>query len=144
MSQHSKHLLGCLPDRPRSSALSLTPRTLQVSAHWEEARVTVQTAPKPPMLFDYYGFPDQCYQYRYDAPGAPQLARKATELLRAAGVPTAEDDQRGLDHGAFVPLMLMFPHAQLPVFQVREPQVVPATACSTATYAPNCILKKRS
>lgn len=94
------------PQRP--SAL------LVVSAHWEQREATVTSAPDPDLLFDYYGFPPQTYELTWPVPGDPALARRVTELLSEGGVPAATDDQRGLDHGVFVPLKLSFPEADIP------------------------------
>ncbi|RMG13060.1 MAG: dioxygenase [Deltaproteobacteria bacterium] len=91
---------------------------LVVSAHWEAPVVTVQSSPRPPLLYDYYGFPPHTYALRWPAPGAPELARRARMLLRAAGIESAEDPERGFDHGVFVPLKVAFPDAHLPTFQV--------------------------
>ena len=91
---------------------------LVVSAHWEERVPTVMTAPKPPLLFDYYGFPDATYQLSWPAPGAPAVASRVRELLAAAGFESAEDNQRGFDHGTFVPLMLTYPKADIPTIQL--------------------------
>jgi aromatic ring-opening dioxygenase catalytic subunit (LigB family) len=70
------------------------------------------------MLFDYYGFPEETYRLRFDAPGSPALAARVRELLSAAGFPTAEDAERGYDHGVFVPLKLATPDADIPVVQL--------------------------
>jgi 4,5-DOPA dioxygenase extradiol len=67
------------------------------------------------MLYDYYGFPDEAYQLKYPAPGSPELASHVVSLLRKAGFKTAEDRDRGFDHGVFVPLMLLYPEADIPV-----------------------------
>lgn len=91
---------------------------LVVSAHWEEAVPTVSTSPKPPMLYDYYGFPPESYRIQWPAPGSPQLAARVRELLGKAGVQTKEDAQRGFDHGTFVPLKLTYPDADVPVVQL--------------------------
>jgi aromatic ring-opening dioxygenase catalytic subunit (LigB family) len=89
-----------------------------VSAHWEESTVTVQTSPKPGMLFDYHGFPAHTYELSFPAPGHPALARKVAAALGGVGIKTREDAKRGFDHGVFVPLLLAFPEASVPVFQV--------------------------
>lgn len=91
---------------------------LVISAHWEEAVPTVMTAKQPPMLYDYYGFPPESYRITWPAPGDPQLAARVQELLRGAGFQTAEDAQRGYDHGTFVPLKLTYPDADIPVVQL--------------------------
>ncbi len=91
---------------------------LLVSAHWEEDVATIQSGLKPDLFFDYYGFPEKTYSYEYNAPGAPQLARKTAGLLADNGISSAMDDQRGFDHGMFVPLMLMYPEAGIPCLQL--------------------------
>jgi aromatic ring-opening dioxygenase catalytic subunit (LigB family) len=103
-------LVAGLPERPKA--------ILVVSGHWEEPVFTVGSSPKPAMLFDYYGFPEETYRLRFDAPGSPALAHRVRELLGAAGFPTAEDAGRGYDHGVFVPLLLSTPQADIPVVQL--------------------------
>jgi aromatic ring-opening dioxygenase catalytic subunit (LigB family) len=88
---------------------------LVVSAHWEAAEVTVGDAAHPQLLFDYYGFPRHTYELKYPAPGAPELARRIVQRLRAAGIGAATDARRGIDHGVFIPLLLAFPEARIPV-----------------------------
>ena len=96
-----------------------TPKALLVvSAHWEEKLPTVSTSPHPPMLYDYYGFPPESYRISWPAPGDPALAARVRERLGAAGIQTAEDPERGYDHGTFVPLKLVYPDADLPVVQL--------------------------
>jgi 4,5-DOPA dioxygenase extradiol len=89
-----------------------------VSAHWEADHPTLGTAARPETLHDFRGFPQQLYQIRYPAPGAVETAARAQGLLAAAGMHTAADSRRGLDHGAWVPLMLMYPEADVPVTQL--------------------------
>src|SRR5438309_4412729 len=91
---------------------------LVVSAHWEEDEPTVMTSPHPPMLYDYSGFPPESYRITWPAPGNPTLAKRTEELLNAAGFETAEDPERGYDHGTFVPLKLTYPDADVPVVQL--------------------------
>lgn len=91
---------------------------LVVSAHWEEKRPTVMTHPKPPLLFDYYGFPPESYTLQWPAPGHPQVAERTRQLLEAAGFATASDAQRGFDHGTFIPLKLTYPEASIPTVQL--------------------------
>lgn len=88
---------------------------LSVSGHWEEPHFTVATSGRPPMVYDYYGFPDHTYQVQYPAPGSPALAKRVKELLSASGVDVREDAERGFDHGTFVPLAVMYPEARIPV-----------------------------
>jgi aromatic ring-opening dioxygenase catalytic subunit (LigB family) len=91
---------------------------LVISAHWEESLPTVMTAERPPMLYDYYGFPPESYQITWPAPGHPQIASRVRELLDAAGFKTGADVSRGFDHGTFVPLKLAYPEAQMPTVQL--------------------------
>jgi aromatic ring-opening dioxygenase catalytic subunit (LigB family) len=105
-----KGVVAGLPERPKA--------ILVVSGHWEEPVFTVGSSPAPPMLFDYYGFPEETYRLRFDAPGSPALAKRVRELLGAAGLPTADDPARGYDHGVFVPLKLVTPEADIPVVQL--------------------------
>jgi aromatic ring-opening dioxygenase catalytic subunit (LigB family) len=96
-----------------------TPRALLViSAHWEEARPTVMSGKQPPLLFDYYGFPEESYQLTWPAPGEPALAKRVRDLLGAAGIESAENTERGYDHGTFVPLKLTYPDAEIPTVQL--------------------------
>ncbi len=91
---------------------------LVVSAHWEEAVPTLMTAASPPMLYDYYGFPEASYHLTWPAPGAPWLAPRVRALLEDAGFATAEDATRGYDHGTFVPLKVTWPEPTIPVLQL--------------------------
>jgi aromatic ring-opening dioxygenase catalytic subunit (LigB family) len=91
---------------------------LVVSAHWEEADPTVMTSPRPPMLYDYFGFPPESYHITWPAPGDPQLAGRVRVLLEAAGFRTAADAARGFDHGTFIPLKLAYPDADVPAIQL--------------------------
>lgn len=91
---------------------------LVISAHWEERVPTVSTSARPPMLYDYYGFPPASYEIQWPAPGDPKLASRVRELLGAAGFQTAEDPTRGYDHGTFVPLKLTYPGADVPTVQL--------------------------
>jgi len=88
------------------------------SAHWEEDEVSITAAANPPLLFDYSGFPPEAYQYSYPAPGHPELAGRVQQLLLEAAIPARLDRQRGFDHGLFVPLLLMYPAADIPCIQV--------------------------
>lgn len=91
---------------------------LVVSAHWEADVPTVMTSPAPPLLFDYYGFPPASYELTWPAPGSPALAARVRALLGGAGIESAEDPQRGFDHGTFIPLKVTYPEAELPTVQL--------------------------
>ncbi|MEZ5311943.1 MAG: class III extradiol ring-cleavage dioxygenase [Microthrixaceae bacterium] len=96
--------------------LGATPRALLVvSGHWEESEFTVQTNPKPPMLYDYGGFPEFTYHIEYPAPGSPEVAQRVVELLSAADIAVATDDSRGFDHGVFAPMFVSYPEANVPI-----------------------------
>jgi 4,5-DOPA dioxygenase extradiol len=100
---------------------------LVISAHWETLVPTLSRSEKPETIHDFSGFPEELYRMQYPAPGAPQLADTAAELLRQAGIPVQLADARGLDHGAWVPLSIMFPQADIPVTQLSmQPEQTPA------------------
>jgi aromatic ring-opening dioxygenase catalytic subunit (LigB family) len=89
-----------------------------VSGHWLGPEFTVSSTPHPDLIYDYHGFPEHTYALRYPAPGQPELAARIVELLREHQLPAGENPTRGLDHGAFIPLKLMFPDADIPVVQL--------------------------
>jgi aromatic ring-opening dioxygenase catalytic subunit (LigB family) len=91
---------------------------LVISAHWEEPEFTVTTSSNTSLLFDYYGFPEHTYRLRYAAPGSPGLAHDVRGLLTRAGIVSKEDAARGLDHGVFIPFLLIYPDADIPVVQL--------------------------
>jgi 4,5-DOPA dioxygenase extradiol len=91
---------------------------LVASAHWETDRLAVSIAERPETIHDFCGFPPALYESRYAAPGAPDAARRAAELVEGAGMTAVLDAGRGLDHGAWVPLQLMYPEADVPVAQI--------------------------
>lgn len=94
---------------------------LVVSAHWQSRGVRVMSSSAPETIHDFGGFPPELYRLEYPSPGAPRIAHTAARLLAAEGFPVVEDAERGLDHGAWVPLMHLFPDAKMPVFQVSMP-----------------------
>jgi aromatic ring-opening dioxygenase catalytic subunit (LigB family) len=110
LAEHLRGLDRSLGVRPKA--------VLVISGHWEAERPTVNVSPNPPLLFDYYGFPDHTYRLTYPAPGSPELARRVEALLQGAGIAAGEDDERGFDHGVFIPFMLMYPDADVPVVQL--------------------------
>jgi aromatic ring-opening dioxygenase catalytic subunit (LigB family) len=89
-----------------------------VSAHWEAAMATITSATMPPLIYDYYGFPEESYQIQYPCPGEPQLANDIHEVLTDAGIDAKLDGTRGFDHGLFVPLKIMYPDADIPCVQL--------------------------
>jgi 4,5-DOPA dioxygenase extradiol len=99
---------------------------LMVSAHWDARPVTLGATDAVPLVYDFYGFPDRYYQTKYPAPGAPLLAARVSALLGEKTIPFARDAKRGLDHGAYVPLLAMYPAADVPVLQVSLPGLDPA------------------
>jgi 4,5-DOPA dioxygenase extradiol len=91
---------------------------LVASAHWETAEPRVTASAAPPTIHDFGGFPDALHRMVYPAPGDPALATRVVALLREAGFAAATDPARGLDHGAWVPLSLLYPAADIPVLQL--------------------------
>lgn len=109
-------LAGLGADLPRPRAV------LVVSAHhdaaFEGGRTTVTASPAPPTIHDFGGFPDELFAMRYPAPGDPALAERVVALMAGHGLTVAADPERGLDHGAWVPLSLIYPAADIPVVQL--------------------------
>lgn len=91
---------------------------LMVSAHWETRLPIVSGSAQPETIHDFGGFPAELYALRYPAPGAPDLAQRIGQQLTEAGIATAIDADRGLDHGAWVPLRVLFPSTDVPVLQL--------------------------
>jgi len=110
MADFLKGLSSTLPRKPKGIVM--------VSAHWLESKVSVTSGQNPALIYDYYGFPPHTYQLKYPAPGSPALAQEIVGLLDVAGIPSKLDPVRGFDHGMFIPMMLMFPDADIPVVQV--------------------------
>jgi aromatic ring-opening dioxygenase catalytic subunit (LigB family) len=96
-----------LPEKPKA--------VLVITGHWEADAFTVSTSAHPPMVYDYYGFPEHTYHLKYPAPGRPKLAAEVKALLARAGLDCREDPNQGFDHGTFVPLGLMYPNADMPI-----------------------------
>jgi aromatic ring-opening dioxygenase catalytic subunit (LigB family) len=110
MASFLRGLPGTLPHRPKA--------IIVVSGHWETDGFAFTGAARPPLIYDYHGFPPETYALRYDVPGAPNLARRAADLLRAAGIAGRVDEARGLDHGVFVPMKVAFPEADIPMIEM--------------------------
>ncbi|MDX1456227.1 MAG: class III extradiol ring-cleavage dioxygenase [Marinobacter sp.] len=111
--QGMKDFLEAIPGR-----LGQPEAIVVISAHWETETVTVTTGAQPELIYDYYGFPEESYRITYPAPGHPALANDILQCLADAGIPAQGDDQRGFDHGLFIPLKMMYPQANVPCVQV--------------------------
>lgn len=108
------------------SRLTRPKAILVVSAHWETDRPAVSAAAWNETIHDFYGFPRALYDLRYSAPGSPQLADEIAACLRGAGLACEIDGKRGLDHGAWVPLSLIYPGADIPVVELSvQPRLGP-------------------
>ena len=121
---HGSPMLA-LEDEPTTRFLHRLPATLPkpsaiavASAHWETDQPTVTSAPHPKTIHDFYGFPKELYELRYTVPGDPQLAARLQNLLMDAGIASGLDAKRGLDHGVWDPLLLMYPQADIPVVEL--------------------------
>ncbi|NHN88034.1 DODA-type extradiol aromatic ring-opening family dioxygenase [Acetobacter conturbans] len=110
MGAYLRGIFETLPRRP--SAI------LVMSGHWETRIPTVTTAETPALLYDYYGFPKHTYELKYPAPGSPALAARVRALLTVAGIESGEDHARGFDHGIFIPFLLAFPDADIPIVEL--------------------------
>jgi len=109
-----------------AAALPRPRAVLMVSAHWTQAPLTLGAIESGvPLIYDFYGFPDKYYQARYPAPPAPELAERVAELAGGERA-VAHEPSRGLDHGAYVPLVAMYPDADVPVLQLSLPTLDPA------------------
>jgi len=112
-SQFAKTVLGFsnisknLPEQPIA--------ILMISGHWQETEFRVSSAELPKMEYDYSGFPEHTYHISYPAPGSPHLAQRIINLLEKANIPCSADPDRGFDHGIFVPMVIMYPQAQIPI-----------------------------
>jgi len=110
-------LAAALADIPRQ--VGRTPKAvLMISAHWEGDVFLVQGAARPTMIYDYGGFPEHTYHIHYDAPGSPDVAARASQLISAAGLPARIDPARGFDHGTFSAMAAVYPKADVPIVQV--------------------------
>lgn len=134
---HGAPMLLDMPDwvgelKAWADALPRPTAVLMVSAHWEERPVTLGATTTVPLIYDFYGFPEKYYRQQYPAPGAPKLAERVRQLVGATQK-VQDDPQRGLDHGAYVPLVAMYPKADVPVLQVSLPTMDPKTLLDLGT-----------
>jgi 4,5-DOPA dioxygenase extradiol len=113
-----------------------------ISAHWEESITTVLSGKTPPMFYDYYGFPEEAYEVNYPAQGNPALALEIVDLLKGQGLAARPDSQRGFDHGLFIPLMLMYPEADIPAIQLSLIRRLDATAHIALGNALRALMQK--
>ncbi len=120
---------GAALPRPRA--------VLMISAHWETRPLMLGATDTQPLIYDFYGFPESYYQLSYPAPGAPELARRVAELLGEAGVAYGERPERGWDHGVWIPMLGLYPEADVPLLQISLPSQEPAALMQLgATLAP--------
>lgn len=91
---------------------------LMISGHWETESVQVMASDKPPMLYDYHGFPQHTYEVVYAAPGAPTIADRVVQLLNKNGIDASQNLTQGYDHGSFAPMEIMYPKADMPLLQL--------------------------
>jgi 4,5-DOPA dioxygenase extradiol len=108
-----------------SAAIARPTSVLVVSAHWEEAPLTIGATTTVPLVYDFWGFPQRYYEVEYAAPGAPELADTVRKLLSTPQRRVHDAPSRGLDHGAYVPLVEMFPEANVPTLQISMPTLDP-------------------
>jgi 4,5-DOPA dioxygenase extradiol len=113
-------LAGWARALPRPRAIAV------VSAHWEERPLSIGATRPLPLIYDFYGFPEKFYRLQYPSPGAPEVAQRIRELMAAADIPCVDEPERGLDHGTYIPLMCMYPEADIPVLQISLPSQQPA------------------
>ncbi len=106
-------------------ALPVPKGILSLSAHWEHQPVAIGATTRVPLIYDFHGFPERYYALEYPSPGAPEVAARVRDLLRESGIAFVDEPSRGLDHGTYVPLMSMFPDADIPVLQVSLPGLDP-------------------
>src|SRR5512138_1825107 len=95
------------------------------SAHWEARPLSIGATRPLPLVYDFYGFPEKFYKLQYPSPGAPDVAARIRGLLAGAGIAAVDDPERGLDHGVYIPLMCMYPGADVPVLQISLPSQRP-------------------
>jgi 4,5-DOPA dioxygenase extradiol len=123
------------PLRAWGEALGRPRAVLVVSAHWERAPLTLGATETRPLVYDFGGFPEPLYRVQYPAPGAPWLADRVEAIARAARLPVQRSPTRGLDHGAWTPLVHLLPDARVPVLQVSLPSAAAGGADAAGLFA---------
>ena len=121
-------------DLPKPKAI------LVVSAHWEESPLTIGATTPVPLVYDFYGFPEKYYRVTYPQPGAPWLAERVRQLI-GKSTPTADEPLRGLDHGAYVPLTVMYPEAEIPSFRSACRRSTRASSSSWVESSRRCAMR---
>lgn len=111
-----KEMVACLKNV--ATKIRKPSAILIISAHWEENVATITSTLKPSLIYDYYGFPKAAYEITYPVKGEPALAQQVHKQLNKAGIKAKLDGNRGLDHGVFVPLKIMYPNADIPCVQL--------------------------
>ena len=109
-----------------AQAMPRPKNVLVISAHWEKRPAAIGATKTIPLVYDFYGFPQRYYDVTYPSPGAPELASQIETLLRGKSIGVVRDETRGLDHGAYVPLVAMYPKADVPVLQLSLPGLDPS------------------
>jgi 4,5-DOPA dioxygenase extradiol len=104
-----------------AKALPSPEAVLMLSAHWDDSPLRIGATRSVPLVYDFYGFPERYYETQYPAPGAPELADRVRDLLSQKRIAHADEPDRGLDHGAYIPLLCMYPNADVPVLQISLP-----------------------
>jgi len=107
-----REMLGCLKNI--AATIKKPNAIIVVSAHWEEEIPVITSGAAPSLIYDYYGFPDESCRIEYSCAGEPLLAEQIYSSLENSGIKARLDDKRGFDHGLFVPLKIMYPHADIP------------------------------
>ena len=110
------HMIQFMKDLP--NRIQKPEAIIVFSAHWEEQEVQIQVSENPGLLYDYYGFPKETYEIQYPCKGNPALAEKISSLLTIAGINNQLNKDRAYDHGVFIPLIMMYPEADIPVIQI--------------------------
>lgn len=111
-----REMVTCLKEM--AGAMEKPSAIIVVSAHWEETIPTITAGESPSLIYDYYGFSQASYSIEYPCPGEPLLAKRVYEVLDSAGIEARLDNDRGFDHGVFVPLKIMYPDADIPCIQL--------------------------